>query len=453
MSYPDSPGWPEPSDHGHDDPYPGRQRARHFDAAPDAYQGDVGFDDFQLEFDRSPRERKRAPAVDPTDGTRSRPARRRGPARRREQQHWEGPDREGIRSTGEPIEPTGWAVEPAAPVTDQWTPGRPSWTVDPGTDWVGQAPTAQFAAVTDVGPDPVEPAPPPEAPPERAEQTEPAEQAEPAKRASRAGRNLPAAIGVGVTLGAVVLASLFVWRPAFLVVVIAAVWIGVWEMVRAVHPSGANPPLVPLVAGGTGMIALAWYGGAEALTLGLVATAVAALVWRLAEGPSGYQRDVAAAILVAVYVPFLGGFAVLLARPEDGALRVVAALAGVVLSDTGGYIAGVFLGKHPMAPTVSPKKSWEGFAGSLVATAVGGALLLYLMFDVAPWYGALFGLIVSAASVLGDLAESLLKRDLGIKDMSNLLPGHGGLMDRLDSVLFAVPAAYAVLVLVAPVPT
>jgi phosphatidate cytidylyltransferase len=439
MSSPDSPGWPEPSDHGHDDPYPGRQRARHFAAAPDAYQGGVGFDEFQLEFDRSPRERNRAPAVDAADGTRPRPARRRGPARRREQ-HWESPE-ESAPPVDQPT--TGWAGEPAAPVVDQWTaPGRPSWAVDPGADWADQAPTAQFAAVTDADPEPAEPDPAPDdaAP-------------EPAKPASRAGRNLPAAIGVGVTLGAIVLASLFVWRPAFLVVVIAAVWIGVWEMVRAVHPSGARPPLVPLVAGGTAMTALAWYGGAEALTLGLVATAVAALVWRLAEGPAGYQRDVAAAILVAVYVPFLGGFAVLLARPEDGALRVVAALAGVVLSDTGGYIAGVFLGKHPMAPSVSPKKSWEGFVGSLVATAAGGALLLYLMFDVAPWYGALFGLAVSAASVLGDLAESLLKRDLGIKDMSNLLPGHGGLMDRLDSVLFAVPVAYAVLVLVAPVPT
>jgi phosphatidate cytidylyltransferase len=454
MSYPDSPGWPEPSDHGHDDPYPGRQRARHFDAAPDAYPGGGGFDDFQLEFDRAPRERSRPPTVDAADGTRPRPARRRGPVRRREQ-HRESPEGTegwaGVPSAGEPVAPVdqptaGWTAEPAAPVVDQWTaPGRPGWTVDPGADWADQAPTAQFAAVTDVGPDPVEPAAP--APEATAEQTEPA------GRAGRAGRNLPAAIGVGVTLGAIVLASLFVWRPAFLVVVIAAVWVGVWEMVRAVHPSGAHPPLVPLVAGGTAMTALAWYGGAEALTLGLVATAVAALVWRLAEGPSGYQRDVAAAILIAVYVPFLGGFAVLLARPEDGALRVVAALAGVVLSDTGGYIAGVFLGKHPMAPSVSPKKSWEGFAGSLVATAAGGALLLYLMFDVAPWYGALFGLTVSAASVLGDLAESLLKRDLGIKDMSNLLPGHGGLMDRLDSVLFALPVAYAVLVLVAPVPT
>jgi phosphatidate cytidylyltransferase len=276
---------------------------------------------------------------------------------------------------------------------------------------------------------------------------------EPSTPTGRAGRNLRAAIGVGVTLGAVVLASLFVWRPAFLAVVVAAVCVGTWEMVRAVGPSGARPPLVPLIAGGVAMTGLAWYGGAEALTLGLVATAVAALVWRLSDGPAGYQRDIAAAILIAVYVPFLGGFAVLLARPEDGALRVVAALAGVVLSDTGGYIAGVFLGRHPMAPSVSPKKSWEGFAGSLLATAVGGAVMLYLMFGVAPWYGALFGLTVSATSVLGDLAESLLKRDLGIKDMSNLLPGHGGLMDRLDSVLFALPAAYAVLVLVAPAVT
>jgi phosphatidate cytidylyltransferase len=128
----------------------------------------------------------------------------------------------------------------------------------------------------------------------------------------------------------------------------------------------------------------------------------------------------------------------------------VAAIAGVVLSDTGGYIAGVFLGKRPMAPSVSPKKSWEGFAGSLVASAVGGALMLYFMFDVAWWYGAVFGLAVAAASVLGDLAESLLKRDLGIKDMSSLLPGHGGFMDRLDSVLLAAPTAYAVLALVAP---
>jgi phosphatidate cytidylyltransferase len=273
-----------------------------------------------------------------------------------------------------------------------------------------------------------------------------------AKR-SRAGRNLPAAIGVGLTLGAIVVASLFVWRPAFLLVVAAAAGIGIWEMVRALSGSrGARAPLVPLLAGAAVMCALAWFAGAEALTLGLVLTVLAVMVWRLADGPAGYQRDVSAATLIAVYVPFLAGFAVLLGRPEDGDLRVLVTLAAVVLSDTGGYISGVFFGKHPMAPTVSPKKSWEGLAGSMLATGVGGALLLFFLFHEAWWHGAVFGLAVSAASVFGDLAESLLKRDLGVKDMSSLLPGHGGLMDRLDSILFAAPTAFMLLSVLAPVP-
>jgi phosphatidate cytidylyltransferase len=149
-------------------------------------------------------------------------------------------------------------------------------------------------------------------------------------------------------------------------------------------------------------------------------------------------------------VPFLAGFAVLLARPDDGAKWVIVTLASVVLSDTGGYVSGVFFGKHPMAPTVSPKKSWEGFAGSVLWTAVGGALLFWLVLDLAWWQGLIFGACVSAACVLGDLGESLLKRDLGVKDMSNLLPGHGGLMDRLDSILFAAPTAFLLLTAFAP---
>jgi phosphatidate cytidylyltransferase len=271
---------------------------------------------------------------------------------------------------------------------------------------------------------------------------------------SRAGRNLPAAIGVGVTLGGVVLASLFVWRPAFLFVVGIAACVGVWEMVRAIAgpaKEGPRAPMVPLLGGCGVMIALAWYGGSEALILGLALTVVAAFLWRLADGPVGYQRDAIAAALIAVYVPFLAGFAVMLDRPSDGDLRVVVTLAAVVLSDTGGYAAGVFFGKHPMAPTVSPKKSWEGMVGSLIVTAVGSAVLFILVFNEAWWHGVLFGLAVSAASVLGDLAESLLKRDLGVKDMSSLLPGHGGLMDRLDSILLAAPTAFAMLALLPPV--
>jgi phosphatidate cytidylyltransferase len=404
MAHLDSPGWPDPSRRGHDESQPGRQRARHVDAAPDAYPRSRSNGEPDAEFhlgfhpgvDRT-FQRGRHSAAETTDDP------------------WSGPQ-EMVASDGDRVDPA--ATSEMIPVTGT-APGRPD-----------EASPVEAADVSEASPAP-----------------------EPATSGGRAGRNLPAAIGVGVTLGAVVLVSLFTRREAFLGVVVIAIVVATWEMVRAVRADGAHPPMLPLIAGGVAMAGLAWYGGAEALILGLIATAVAALVWRLADGPAGYQRDVVAALLIAVYVPFLGGFAVLLARPEGGDLRVLAALVGVVLSDTGGYVAGVFFGKRPMAPSVSPKKSWEGAAGSLLAAAAGGALMLHFMFDVAWWYGALFGLAVSAASVLGDLAESLIKRDLGIKDMSTLLPGHGGLMDRLDSVLFAAPTAVAVLAFVAPVVT
>jgi phosphatidate cytidylyltransferase len=269
---------------------------------------------------------------------------------------------------------------------------------------------------------------------------------------SRAGRNVPLSIVVGLTLLVVVLSPLFFWKqPGFLLVLAVAAAVGVWEMVKAVRSSGANPPMIPLVAGAVAMVSLAWFSGVDALSLGLLVSVLATFVWRMGDGPSGYQRDMGAATLILVYVPFLLGFAALLAAPDDGQWRIVVTLAAVVLSDTGGFVAGVLWGKHPMAPTISPKKSWEGFAGSVLATAVGSALLLYFLFDVAPWLGAGFGVLVSIAAVLGDLSESLLKRDLGIKDMSSLLPAHGGLMDRLDSVVFAAPTAYLLLsVLAAP---
>lgn len=261
----------------------------------------------------------------------------------------------------------------------------------------------------------------------------------------RAGRNLPAAFAVGGGLAALALASLLVWRPAFLGVIVAAVGAATWELVRAIRVTGARPPLPPLLAGGAAMTVAAWFWGAEALSLGLLLTVLAVLVWRLFEEPSGYQRDVSTATLVAVYVPFLGGFAALLGAADDGQWRVLVMLAVVVLTDTGGYVAGVFFGRHPMAPAISPKKSWEGLAGSLLAAAAGGSAGLALFFDVDWWWGAVCGLLVAGAAVLGDLAESMLKRDIGIKDMSTLLPGHGGLMDRLDSILFAAPAAYLLL--------
>ncbi|MFI2276589.1 phosphatidate cytidylyltransferase [Catenuloplanes sp. NPDC020197] len=265
-----------------------------------------------------------------------------------------------------------------------------------------------------------------------------------------AGRNLPAAIGVSLGLGAVVAGSLFFWREGFLLLIAAMIVVGVWEMTRALAVGGARAPQIPLTIGGVLMAGLAWFAGPDALALGLLVTVLASMLWRLGDGRAGFLRDAAAATLIAVYVPFLGGFAALLAYPDDGVARVVVTVVAVVLTDTGGYVAGVFLGKHYMAPSISPKKSWEGFAGSALASALGSALLVYLLLGVAPWWGALFGIGVTISAVLGDLAESMIKRDLGIKDMSNLLPGHGGLMDRLDSILFALPTAFLLLSVLAP---
>jgi phosphatidate cytidylyltransferase len=284
------------------------------------------------------------------------------------------------------------------------------------------------------------------------------EQAPPVPHKTRAGRDLRAAILVGSSLGALVLVSLFLFPPMFPVVVAAAAGTGIWEMVRAIRVSGARPPLIPLVGGGLLMIGLAWWAGTDGLTLGLVVTVLAALLWRLGDGRAEIVRDLTAILLITVYVPFLLGFGVLLAEPKaDGSVRVLAALLAVVLSDTGGYAAGVFLagrffGNRPMAPRISPKKSWEGFAGSVTAAAIGSAVVLSFGLEesVPVYYGALFGVVIAIVAVLGDLTESMMKRDLGIKDMSQLLPGHGGLMDRLDSIVFAVPTAYLLLTLIAP---
>jgi phosphatidate cytidylyltransferase len=269
---------------------------------------------------------------------------------------------------------------------------------------------------------------------------------------SRAGRNLPAAIVVGLSLVLIVLASLVVWPPAFLGVIVVASGVGVWEVTRAMKVTGADAPLVPLLAGTALMGGLAWWEGPDALILGLLVTVLAAIIWRIADGAAAFRRDLTASLLAAVYVPFLLSFGILVQQPDathDGKWRVLCTLLAVVLSDTGGYVAGVLLGKHPMAPKISPKKSWEGFAGSVSAAAIGSALLLYFLLDIPVYWGLLFGAVISVVAVIGDLVESMLKRDLGVKDMSNLLPGHGGMMDRLDSILFAVPTAYLLFALIA----
>jgi phosphatidate cytidylyltransferase len=267
---------------------------------------------------------------------------------------------------------------------------------------------------------------------------------------SRAGRNLPAAIAVGAGLGAVVVASLLVYRSSFVIIVILAISYAIYELTRAIATVEARPSLVPLLVGGAAMDAAAWYRGADGLVLGLLLTVAGVAIWRLADGAKGYLRDVSASVLVAMYVPMLGGFAVLLAHPHDGAARVLVFIATVVCSDTGGYAAGVLFGKHPLAPVVSKGKTWEGFAGSVLACCAAGALIITLTFHQQWWQGVLFGLAIVVTATLGDLGESMIKRDLGLKDMGSLLPGHGGLMDRLDSMLPCAAVAYLVLAAIAP---
>ena len=267
---------------------------------------------------------------------------------------------------------------------------------------------------------------------------------EPEKK-SRAGRNLPMAIGVGVGLGALIVVSLFVYRPAFAFVVGAAVLYASWELTQAVRSAGVRIALTPLLVGGVAILIAAWERGPAGLVLALLITVLGVLVWRVADGARDYAQDTAASVLAVLYLPGLAGFAILLAHPHDGAGRVIAFVATVVCSDTGGYAAGVLFGKHPLAPVVSKGKTWEGFAGSVLACSTIGIALFTLTFHVAWWKGLLFGLAIVVTATVGDLGESMIKRDLGVKDMGTLLPGHGGIMDRLDSILPCAAVSYLVL--------
>ncbi|TFV63441.1 UNVERIFIED_ORG: phosphatidate cytidylyltransferase [Bacillus sp. AZ43] len=267
----------------------------------------------------------------------------------------------------------------------------------------------------------------------------------------RAGRDLRAAIGVGVSLVAVIVASLLLWRPAFLAVLVVAILVAVVELTTALRAGRFSPPLVPLLVGALIMELLAWTRGPTGLVVGFLLTSLAVVLWRLGHGPAGYLQDAASGVLVALYVPLLAGFAVLLLVPGDGAARVLAFIATVVASDVGGYAAGVLFGKHPMAPSISPKKSWEGMAGSVLACMLVATPFVVLWLDGPAWGGLVFGAAIAVSATVGDLGESLIKRDLGIKDMGNLLPGHGGIMDRLDSLLPSAAVAYLLLSVLTPV--
>jgi phosphatidate cytidylyltransferase len=281
----------------------------------------------------------------------------------------------------------------------------------------------------------------------------------PAQTHGRAGRNLPAAIAIGVGLGAYVVLSLLYLKPAFVVLVAVALVLASVELHEALKKQGMTSAIIPIAVGSVAISFGSFFAGRQepvvfsttsVLLASLALTVLASLIWRMPKGVAGFVSDAAASLLIIAYVPLLGSFAALMLAEGQGVARVVTFLLIVVMSDTGGYIAGVLFGKHPMAPKISPKKSWEGVAGSLILGTAAGICMAIFALDVPFWVGIILGVSLVAVGTCGDLIESMIKRDLGIKDMSSFLPGHGGVMDRLDSLLVAAPVAWLIMYVFVP---
>lgn len=272
----------------------------------------------------------------------------------------------------------------------------------------------------------------------------------PAKQ-KKSGRNLPIAVGVGVTLGALVLISLYTFKQIFLVVMVTFLLLGLRELTGAFRTREIEVPFIPLAAGMVASPVVAYVWGTNGLVAAVALTTLAVLVTRMVDGAEGYVRDVTAGVFAIGYLVLMGGVVALLMKPDDGDHRIVIFIAVTVASDIGGFFAGSFLGKHKLAPTISPKKTWEGVTGSALTCMVVGGVLVATLLDGGQWWqGVVIGLAAVVTATVGDLIESMLKRDLGIKDMGSLLPEHGGVMDRLDSLVATAPVVWLLLELFVP---
>lgn len=265
----------------------------------------------------------------------------------------------------------------------------------------------------------------------------------------KAGRNLFLAIGVGLAFGLVFLGSLFFVKELFVLLVAILVAIAVLELATAFRVAGRRVPRVGVMVGGLTIVGTAYLWGANGMLLGLFAASVLLTFWRMIEGfvahevePKTLVRDIFSGLFTLVYVPFLGSFAVLIVMMPNGQWWAFALVVIAVAVDIGAYAAGVTLGRHKMTPRISPNKTWEGFGGAAVVAMITGVVLSLFALEQPWWVGLILGGLVLITATGGDLTESLIKRDLKVKDMSNWMPGHGGLLDRLDSLLPSTVAVY-----------
>jgi phosphatidate cytidylyltransferase len=272
-----------------------------------------------------------------------------------------------------------------------------------------------------------------------------------AKIEERTGRNLVAAVAIGVVFGAAFISSLIFQTWIFMIFAAILMTFLALELTAAFRASGRNVPRIASGIAAVATIAGAFYWGSSGQWLLLLAGMGLVTVWRLIEALIPSRRkpareliaDLLAGLFIQAYAIFLGSFTVLLAAQKNGWAWVLSLLIVVVSTDTGAYVTGLLLGRHKMAPRISPKKTWEGFGGSIVAAQIASFLVGWLLLDNLPILDRIvFGLALALSATIGDLVESLIKRDLGIKDISNWLPGHGGFLDRLDSVLPSAAVAY-----------
>jgi phosphatidate cytidylyltransferase len=270
---------------------------------------------------------------------------------------------------------------------------------------------------------------------------------EPAATTPSAGRNLPLAVGSAVLFAVLFLASAFVSKWALLGFVALILVIGVLEVDAALRSAAARPPTALVLVAGLAMLGGSYVYGARGQLITLVVLVLGVLAWTLLDrADPAPLRSAGSGLLVGMWVPFLASFLALLLRRPDGQWYVILTVLLTAASDIFAYAVGYRWGRHKLAPAVSPGKTWEGVAGGMAGAMLVAAVVAPLVVDqLSIGLATALGALVAAVAVVGDLAESAVKRSLGVKDLGRLLPGHGGIMDRVDAMLFTFPAAHLVL--------